>query len=261
MNEQQLISHIEDLGLSNKEARVYVACLKTGPSAVQRIADQADIKRVTTYVVLESLVGLGLVSQSVKGKKTYYIAESPTNLKRLLEKRERELHDQQTSFGQILPELEALKSTPKDSPHVKFYDGADGIRAAMTAFIEQVKNTDRQMVYGYSNVDRTYSLFPELEQKQANAARLKAGLPSRFLYASERGPFLKEGDQAANRESRWVPKELSPMDSDFTIIGDTVMMLSLASTNPMAVTITSKEVAQGIRALYEMAWTGASKYN
>jgi len=35
MNDQVLISHIEELGLSNKEARVYVACLSLGASAVQ----------------------------------------------------------------------------------------------------------------------------------------------------------------------------------------------------------------------------------
>jgi predicted transcriptional regulator len=261
MNEQQLISHIEDLGLSNKEARVYVASLKTGPAAVQRIADQADIKRVTTYVVLESLVGMGLVSQSVKGKKTYYIAESPSNLERLLDKRERELRDQKTSFSQILPELEGLKSTPKDSPNVKFYDGADGIRSALTAFMEQVKKTDAQLVYGYSNLDRTYSFFPELEHSQANNARMRAGLSSRFLYSSERGAFLKPGDAAAKRESRWVPKEWSPVESDFTIIGDTVMMLSLASANPMAITITSHQLAQGLRAMYDLAWTAAAAHN
>jgi sugar-specific transcriptional regulator TrmB len=109
MEDQTLISHIEELGLSNKEARIYVSLLTLGPSPVQRIADQSGIKRVTTYVILESLIGLGLVSQSVKGKKTYLIAEDPANLRRLLEKRERELNEQKHNFEQLLPELQGLK--------------------------------------------------------------------------------------------------------------------------------------------------------
>src|SRR6266699_2317106 len=103
MNDQQLISHVEELGLSNKEARVYLASLALGPSPVQKIADDSGIKRVTTYVILESLVGLGLVSQTSKGKKTYFIAEDPINLERLLDKREQEIQDQKHNFSQILP--------------------------------------------------------------------------------------------------------------------------------------------------------------
>src|SRR6266851_2346010 len=122
MNDQTLVSHIEELGLSNKEARVYLACLSIGPSSVQRIADESGIKRVTTYVILESLVGLGLVSQSVKGKKTYFIAEDPINLERLISRREQELKEQKQNFNQILPELKTLKTQPKDAPSVKFYD-------------------------------------------------------------------------------------------------------------------------------------------
>src|SRR3954466_8633839 len=113
MNNEQLISHIEDLGLSNKEGRVYVACLSIGPSPVQRIADESGIKRVTTYVILESLVGLGLVSQSIKGKKTYFIAEDPINLERLIDRRAQELKEQKQNFDVILPELQGLKTQPK----------------------------------------------------------------------------------------------------------------------------------------------------
>jgi sugar-specific transcriptional regulator TrmB len=51
MNEE-LIGQIEELGLSNKEARVYVANLMLGPAGVQQIADASGIKRVTTYVIL-----------------------------------------------------------------------------------------------------------------------------------------------------------------------------------------------------------------
>src|SRR4051812_25054594 len=83
MNDE-LIASIEDLGLSQKEARVYLANLMLGPATVQKIADQSGIKRVTTYVILESLNNLGLVSQSTKGKKTYFVAEEPSHLRRLL---------------------------------------------------------------------------------------------------------------------------------------------------------------------------------
>ena len=260
MNEQ-LISHIEELGLSNKEARVYVACLLTGAAAVQRIADQAGIKRVTTYVILESLVGLGLVSQSVKGKKTLFIAEDPSNLRRLLDKRAHELHEQQVNFDTILPELAALKSIPLDSPNMKYYDSIDGIQTIMNSFLDRGRREDVEFVYGISNIDRVNDFFPEFEAASANPQRKSAGIRSKFLYTSSRGPVLRETDHLSNRQSRFVPIEQFPMMSDFTIVGDNVMMLTLNGKNPLGITITSTELAASFKAIFDITWAAAEPFN
>ena len=153
MNDE-LIASIEDLGLSQKEARVYLANLMLGPATVQKIADQSSIKRVTTYVILESLSNLGLVSQSTKGKKTYFVAEEPAQLRRLLQKKEQAIKEQQKSFDAILPELNDLKSLPTESPNVRFYDTAEGIRGVIGSFLSSHINKDIKVVYGISNLDQ-----------------------------------------------------------------------------------------------------------
>ena len=260
MNEQ-LISHVEELGLSNKEARVYLACLGLGPSSVQRIAERSGIKRVTTYVILESLVGLGLVSQSSKGKKTYIVAEDPVNLERLLEKREHELKDQKHNFQRILPQLQGLKTLPKDSPTVKFYDSADGIRTILNGFIETAKRPGTNTVYGFSNLDLVLTHFPEFREGMANPGRRRAGLHSQFLYTSAQGPIMKETDQIQNRESRWLPADKFPVVGDFTVLGDHILMLSLGASHPMGITIVSFELAEGLRSLFAAAWEAAEAYN
>jgi predicted transcriptional regulator len=259
MNEQ-LVTHIEELGLSNKEARVYVANLMLGASSVQNIADQAGIKRVTTYVILESLIGLGLVSQSMKGKKTYFIAEEPTNLERLLDKREQELKDQKINFDQILPELLGLKSIPKESPHVKFYDGAEGIRGIFATFFSTYAG-DVKETYGVSNLDQLHAFFPEMAQTGINPERTKNKINSHFLYTTTRGPIYKDSDEGANRISRWVPADKYMFQGDFSIIGDYIILLSLAGSNPIGITIHSRDIAQGMLALFNLAWDSAEQYN
>src|SRR5947209_5718152 len=126
--DDQLISQVEELGLSNKESRVYVANLMLGAAGVQQIADASGIKRVTTYVILESLVSLGLVSQTTKAKKTLFNAESPENLRRLLDKKEQSIKEQKHQLEELLPQLGKLSTLPKDVPSVKFYDGAESIQ-------------------------------------------------------------------------------------------------------------------------------------
>ncbi len=256
--DEKLISQIEELGLSNKEARVYVANLMLGAAGVQQIADASGIKRVTTYVILESLVSQGLASQTSKGKKTYFNAEAPENLKRLLEKREQSLRDQKVQLKELLPMLEALKSLPKDSPDVKFYDGAEGIRTVFKTFIKESRAAGITELFGMSNLDQLYAFFPEIEAAKSNPDRVSAGIHSKIVYCSTKGPIYSHVDETMNRESRFVTPDRFPIDGDVTVMGDRISMVSLTGPKPVGVVITNKELARTMRTVFELAWIAAS---
>lgn len=260
MNEE-LVSQLEELGLSNKEARVYLANLALGPAGVQQIADASGIKRVTTYVILEALVNLGLVSQTNNTKKTLFNAESPENLSRLLEKREQSLRDQRQQLNDLLPELGSLRSMQKDAPSVKFYDSAEGIRTVMKTFIAEGKASGIKKIYGMSNLDQLYEFFPEIATEQANPDRLAAGIESQYLYTSNRGSVYQGKDSSRNRKSRFVPLEKYPLNGDITIVGDRIALLSLSGTRPLGVVIHSEELSKALRGLFELAWEAAEPYN
>lgn len=258
MNEQML-RQLEDLGLSSKEASVYVASLMLGPATVQQIANQADIKRVTTYVILESLANLGLVSQTSHGKKTFFTAEEPASLKRLLDKKEQEIAEQRKQFDSLLPELASLKSIPAESPTVKFYDGAEAIRTIMATFLDQHKDIEDKTTYAFSNLDQLHTFFPDFQEKLTNPERVKAGFSSKFIYTTKRGPILASTDEQSNRESRFVDPAQYPLNGDMTIVGDHVLILSLSSSRPVAVSLDSKDIAAGFKAVFDMAWDQASQ--
>jgi len=260
MNEQ-LLRHLEDMGLSEKEARVYVASLMLGPATVQQIANQADIKRVTTYVILESLSGLGLVGQATQGKKTYFTAEEPISLQGLLDKREQEIQDQKDLFKTFLPDLESLKSIPPETPTVKYYDTVEGIHSLVGSFLLSAVANKTESIYGMSDVDKVEEFFPQIAKKKGNPIRIKAGLRSKLIYTSERGHFYKEHDSESNRESRHIPPGKYPIKGDLTLAGDSTLFLSLDGDHPFGVSIKSAAVADAMRTLFDLAWAEAEKYN
>lgn len=260
MNED-LIKQIEELGLSNKEARVYIANLMLGAAGVQQIADTSGIKRVTTYVILESLVNLGLVSQTNKAKKTLFNAESPTNLQRLLEKKEQSLAEQKDQLKALIPDLKSLKGLPKDNPQVKFYDGADSIQTLNKAFFSQSMKAGSSISYGISNLDLLYKYLPQIQDTGANPVRMEAGVKSKFIYTASNGPILHSTDTQANRESRFVPKDKYSLECDISISGNLVAMLSLGGNSPIGISIESEQIANGMRSVFDLAWETAEKYN
>lgn len=80
-----LIKVLEEVGLNEKEARVYLALLQLGEDSVGEIAKEANIKRPTAYLVLESLEKRGLIKQNTLHKKSVYTAEPPEKILSILQ--------------------------------------------------------------------------------------------------------------------------------------------------------------------------------
>ena len=51
---------LQDAGLSETEAKIYLAALELGQTSVSRIARKSGIKRTTIYLSLENLMEKGL---------------------------------------------------------------------------------------------------------------------------------------------------------------------------------------------------------
>ena len=106
-----MLEQLRHLGLSENEAKVYMAMLELGPSVVVEIARKAGTNRPTTYVQIESLKEKGLVSTQIKGKKQYFIAESPEKLELLIDNELKTVENKKGELKTFLPELLNLFNT------------------------------------------------------------------------------------------------------------------------------------------------------
>jgi len=258
VEEHELISQVEGFGLSNKEARVYLAALSLGGASVQMIADRAGIKRVTTYVILESLQGQGLVAQTVKAKKTFFLAEDPTHLERLLERKANEVAEQIKSLRKVLPRLDAVRSEPNDSPELNFYDGADSVRGLFRDFYTTPFGKASEILL-FCNLDELTDILPESSLNLAKAERLAKGITGRLIYTSEHIRLNSSEEKAQMRVSRFVPPSKYPVTGDISVMGDCVVLISLSKNRPVGVRIRNAEMARSMKALFEMAWDQAGR--
>ncbi|MBU4431940.1 hypothetical protein KKD60_01575, partial [Patescibacteria group bacterium] len=152
---------LKNLGLAEKEAKVYLATLELGQSTVQKISEKAKVNRATTYVVIESLIQKGLMSSAYENKKQYFYAESPEKLNLLFREQAMEIQKKQEYLDRILPNLKALKSRDKEGPTVRYFEGKEGMRAIAEEIFD-FKNGDEKlrMIYSY---DLLLKMFTEEE--------------------------------------------------------------------------------------------------
>ena len=66
-----LTKDLSQLGLTQNQAKVYLACLQLGVDTVWHIAKFANLKRPTVYLILDDLGQKGLVSKTKKDLKTF----------------------------------------------------------------------------------------------------------------------------------------------------------------------------------------------
>jgi predicted transcriptional regulator len=123
---------LEQFGFSEKEAKVYLACLELGQAPVSSIARNIGEQRVTTYTTIKKLIARGIVQSFVKGNATFYSVIAPENL---YHRQEEKLKN----FKDTLPELVALGTKYDNQPKVQLYEGLEGLKYV----IEQVVITDQ----------------------------------------------------------------------------------------------------------------------
>ena len=105
---------LEELGLNVHEASVYLASLELG-------AAKSAVARPTAHVAVGSLVKRGLMSSHTRGKKTYYQAERPGQLLRLVDEEKKKITERESKLKSMLPGLESLILMSKEKPEVKYY--------------------------------------------------------------------------------------------------------------------------------------------
>src|SRR3989344_7028357 len=123
---------LQELGLSNNEAKLYLALLKLGSTTTGPLIKASGIYRVMVYDTLEKLMNLGLVTYSLKKNRKYFEAEKPLQLLELIKNKE-------LTAKQIIPELEKLNVSKPLEQGAFLYEGWKGIKAAQENYFKLMK--------------------------------------------------------------------------------------------------------------------------
>lgn len=256
MNTQELIQQLEKIGLSDKEAKVYMASLKLGGAAIQDIAEEAGVNRSTTHVIMLGLIDRGLASSFTKGKKRHFAVESPEQLRVLLAEQEKVVMEKTKDLQKILPDLRTLYTSAETRPSVRFYEGKEGLKA-ISEDLFRTPSKDKE-VNSFLAVDDLMSVSPEYGVNSKRRSSLNIRLKS--IYTHKDGPVKEASSKALKREARYIPKNLFPFSASIVIYGKKVEIITLSE--PLTGVLIENEImANAMRQLFKLSWEAAEKYN
>jgi len=242
----QITEKLIALGLTDKESGVYLALIQGGEMTAEQLARLSKLNRSTAYVQIKSLQEDGLISTFKRGKKTYFAAESPNNLDRILDRRSQEIDQQRLEAKMLVPELLKIFGSTVERPAVRVFEGKEGLTSMRQAILDQKPNR-LLMVTAYNQMQK---VFTRDELKQFTKKRHALGIESWVMYTSPSGedfvPFPLQKLKRVN------PEEL-PFGSDMYIYNDTVSFAS-SKDSVVGLTITNQDIADTMRALYLSVW-------
>ncbi len=236
-------SFLQELGLSEKEAKVYLALLQFDRSTINELAKKTGVNRTTVYPVLETLEKKGLVSEVNEEKKTYYHAEAPERLETYVERQRVLLDEQAGRLKDMIPQIKSIQREVGERPVVKFFEGREGAISAYHEFYDNLEKNNKEgyFIYNRNLVDDLYTtnekdLFLQIRKKKLvypNTVYTKVG---------EDIEFKTDGKRVRLDDKTY------PILADITVIDDKILISTLKGKTT-SILIKSADIAVTLASL------------
>lgn len=254
---QQLVPNLLSLGLSDKEAKLYITLLEIGANPVSAVARKAGITRTTAYASLESLKAKGLVSVIEQQGIAQYAPVSPKKLEEYAKNESEKAAKNYESMKALVPSLKKLTGDLVLAPKVKYFEGLEGIKTILLDSIDTLKELpkERRIKYAYSSAPEVSSDLRHFLDEYIEL-REKNGISVRGIFPQSKRTEEYKGKVHLNfAQIKILPKDIHfKVDSEIAIYADKVAIMSLKDDRLHGLIIESPEIASTERSIFELAW-------
>lgn len=124
---------LQNLGLEEKEAKVYLALLQLDEATATIISEKTNLDRTLIYQLANKLIEKGLVSYIIKNNVRYFSAANPKKLLQDLKEKEEEVR-------KAMPELINLTKIKEEETKVEIYRGKEGLKTILKDILRTGEN-------------------------------------------------------------------------------------------------------------------------
>ncbi len=150
----ELIEGLLNLGLTEKEANVYLALLGLEKATAYTVGIRSKLKNATAYVVLNNLVSKGFALKIPQKDKHYFIAKSPRECIAIAQ-------EKLSTTKEMLPELLAIQKKADEKVSVAYFEGFEGIKKMYDQLIAnmQKKPSRKDLLLLFMLIKNTLQIF------------------------------------------------------------------------------------------------------
>ncbi len=234
------ISTLQTLGLTEDEARTYLALLKIGGGNAIALAKEVGVKRTTIYPILKSLHEKGFASTYFNKTKRLYRAEKPDKVAGQYEKR-------LESFNSIVPELKTIEKQTVSAVGLRFIETKAELERFYEGILVEYKGKSYSAIgsaTAWEGIDTDF--FQKYRFDRANAK-----IKTRILLSAD-SVEASPDDEKLLRSVKVLPQNHT-FKSTMDIFDDKILVISPDQT-ALAVVIEVPNMVDIFKEMFEMLW-------
>jgi len=240
-----LQKELKNAGLTDSEARVYLAALELGEANISRIAKKSGVKRTTTYLVVDSLKEKGLITSFKKRNKTVFLAEDPRKI-------EEKLAERKHAIAKIMPELLSLANFLDKKPAIRFYEGQDGLK---DLFKDILKYPDSEVLEWYSE-SYVHDFSEEFFSGYFTPRRIEKKIWVRAILPDNKIiRRLAARNEKELRQTKLLDPEKYRIKIEINIYGKNKVSV-IAFKEEIGLIIESQLIHDSLKNIFELMWEG-----
>lgn len=241
---QKILNALISLGLTDKEAKIYIALYKVGQATAYEIAKEAGVKRPTVYMLIEELRKKGLALVVPHKKKQVYIAKDPREF----------IADYQTELNRnahdLLASLPTL-SRPTGQTNILVFKGQGSLIQGLSYGLNRVK--DGCIYAFYMGIGKHMKIRNEYTEHAMHIH--EQGLHLKCIMPSDsHDDVFRDGDEKYGFETKRINHTLFSPSVSIEIGGDVVKMIFHKQKE--VVVIEEKGLADFYKQVFVMLWGG-----
>lgn len=237
------------LGLSPKAQEVYELMLMKGPSTAAALSKELGMPRSTIYLELEALSNLKLISITGSYKKRKFLIDNPSVLIEILEKKVADINNLSPAIETLVSNLQnKIANSRWDVPNIKFFKGIAGIKK----ILESTNHARSKEILGIIPAYDIYKVVGEKYLQNLVAERVKRKIRVKNIWPMGKIPKIIQAHKEQLRNVRFS-SEHSALPSTFLVFDNKVILIT-STEELFSIEITSHDLAQAIRILFNMMW-------
>ncbi|MDO8627051.1 MAG: helix-turn-helix domain-containing protein, partial [Candidatus Diapherotrites archaeon] len=228
------------LGLTKKQAEVFLTLLKSGEVTASALAKKVKISRPNVYDDLNKLVELGLASYVIKNNLRFFKSAPPEKLFDFLKVKEERIKQLEGELKEILPKFKSLQKKSGKKVNVEVFDGWEGLKNIFYDALRQTVVSKKEMVI-IGAASGYFRKRDPIWHKKYYLEREKFGVKARYLFTEGadvvRDPMIK---------LRMLPKQFKSPAITW-VYGDKVSFLLQTEDDWIGIAIESSALADSYR--------------
>lgn len=254
-----LSESFEQLGLNDKEQRVFLALADVGKTSATVLSKVSNVPRATLYAVLDKLIARGVVSSERARGSTMYFVNSPDVFVRWVDEEKERLKEKERAAKEIVSYLEPyLKSSHFNIPKVQLFEGKQNVENMLYDFLplwrESYSRVGGHTLWGYQDhtlVEQYLKWHDYMWDSRDPSEQI-------CLFSNTADVGEKLGRKIARREVRVLPEGIQ-FKSSIWIYGEYIIMTMTSQKPHYAMQMKDPWFSANLRAIFQVLWKMSGK--